>query len=119
MIDLPLSQIIKSKNISLLINKLYLLCLMKTGWIGRKIKSERKKNDFHRMMLKLHLKRDFCTIFVANGSSGKKVNWVHLDYKKQNFSSNHMPLMKKMLELIDVNVAVSKVAHKSYQEVLI
>ena len=42
-IDLPLSQIIKSKNISLLINKLYLLCLMKTGWIGRKIKSERKK----------------------------------------------------------------------------
>ena len=47
----------------------------------------------------------------------KKVNWVHLDYKKQNFSSNHMPLMKKMLELIDVNVAVSKVAAQSYQEV--
>ena len=49
----------------------------------------------------------------------KKVNWVHLDYKetKSLNSSNHMPLMKKTLELIDVNVAVSKVAANSYQEV--
>ena len=116
-IDLPLSQIIKSKNISLLINKLYLLCLMKTGWIGRKIKSERKKMKLSSYDVEIAFKEGFCTIFVANGSSGKKVNWVHLDYKKQNFSSNHMPLMKKMLELIDVNVAVSKVAAQSYQEV--
>ncbi len=116
-IDLPLSQIIKSKNISLLINKLYLLCLMKTGWIGRKIKSERKKMKLSSYDVEIAFKEGFCTIFVANGSSRKKVNWIHLDYKKQNFSSNHMPLMKKMLELIDVNVAVSKVAAQSYQEV--
>ena len=116
-IDLPLSQIIKSKNMSLLIKKLYLLFLMKTGLIGRKIKSERKKMKLASYDVEIAFKEGFCTIFVGNGNSQKKVNWVHLDYKKQNCSSNHMPLMKKTLELIDVNVAVSKVAANSYQEV--
>ena len=115
-IDLPLSQIIKSKNISLLINKLYLLFLMKTGWIGRKIKSERKKMKLATYDIEIAFKEGFCTIFVANGDSQKKVNWVHSDYKQQNSSSNHMSLMKKTLQQIDVNVAVSKVAAQSYQE---
>ena len=116
-IDLPLSQIIKSKNISLLINKLYLLFLMKTGWIGRKIKCERKKMKLATYDIEIAFKEGFCTIFVANGDSQKKVNWVHSDYKQQNSSSNHMSLMKKTLQQIDVNVAVSKVAAQSYQEV--
>lgn len=67
--------------------------------------------------VEIAFKEGFCTIFVANGSSPKKVNWVHLDYKKQNFSSNHMPLMKKTLNSIDINVAVSEVAAQSYEEV--
>ncbi len=116
-IDQPLSQIIRKKNIALLFNKLYLISLMKTGFIGNKIKRERKKMNLSHYDVEIAFKEGFCTIFVANGSSAKKVNWVHLDYKKQNFSSNHMPLMKQTLNAIDVNVAVSKVAAQSYQEV--
>ncbi|MDE5977504.1 MAG: glycosyltransferase [Turicibacter sp.] len=116
-IDLPVNQLIKQKNILLVMKKLYLLLLMKTGWIGRKIKSERKKMNLPTYDVEIAFKEGFCTIFVANGESQKKVNWVHLDYKKQNFSSNHMPLMKKTLHQIDMNVAVSKVAAQSYQEV--
>ena len=116
-IDQPLSQIIREKNIARLLNKLYLISLMKTGLIGNKIKRERKKMNLLHYDVEIAFKEGFCTIFVANGSSLKKVNWVHLDYKKQNFSSNHMPLMEKTLNLIDVNVAVSQVAAQSYQEV--
>ena len=68
------------------------------------------------MMLRLLLKKVLYN-FVANGNSKKKVNWVHLDYKVQNFSSNYMPLLKKTLSLMDEQVAVSKVAAASYQEV--
>lgn len=116
-IDQSLSQLLKQKNIPYLINKLYLVSLMKTGLIGYKIKKERKKMNLGHYDVEIAFKEGFCTIFVANGSSPKKVNWVHLDYKKQNFSSNHMPLMKKTLNSIDINVAVSEVAAQSYEEV--
>ena len=85
--------------------------------IGKKIQAERKKMKLETYDVEIAFKEGFCTIFVAHGNSRKKVNWIHLDYKKQNFSANHMPLMKRTLQLIDENVAVSKVAAKSYQEV--
>ncbi|MFR1837050.1 MAG: hypothetical protein ACLSXM_12485 [Turicibacter sanguinis] len=44
-IDLPLGQLIKSKNLALIARKLYLVFLMKAGMIGNKIKRERKKNE--------------------------------------------------------------------------
>lgn len=116
-IDLPLGQLIKSKNIMLILRKLYLVLLMKTGLIGNKIKRERQKMNLSSYDVEIAFKEGFCTIFVANGNNPKKVNWVHLDYKVQNFSSNYMPLLKKTLKLMDEQVAVSKVAAASYQEV--
>lgn len=116
-IDLPLGQLIKSKNLALIARKLYLVFLMKAGMIGNKIKRERKKMKLDSYDVEIAFKEGFCTIFVANGNSKKKVNWVHLDYKVQNFSSNYMPLLKKTLSLMDEQVTVSKVAAASYQEV--
>ena len=116
-IDLPLGQLIKSKNLALIARKLYLVFLMKAGMIGNKIKRERKKMKLDSYDVEIAFKEGFCTIFVANGNSKKKVNWVHLDYIVQNFSSNYMPLLKKTLSLMDEQVAVSKVAAASYQEV--
>ncbi|MDB8573852.1 glycosyltransferase [Turicibacter sanguinis] len=116
-IDLPLGQLIKSKHLALIARKLYLVFLMKAGMIGNKIKRERKKMKLDSYDVEIAFKEGFCTIFVANGNSKKKVNWVHLDYKVQNFSSNYMPLLKKTLSLMDEQVAVSKVAAASYQEV--
>lgn len=116
-VDQPLSQVIKSKNIFLILNKIYLLILMKTGRIGKKIRDERKKMKLETYDVEIAFKEGFCTIFVAYGNSRKKINWIHSDYKRKNFSTNHMPLMNKVLHLIDENVAVSKVAAKSYQEV--
>ena len=116
-IDLPLGQLIKSKNLALIARKLYLVFLMKAGMIGNKIKRERKKMKLDSYDVEIAFKEGFCTIFVANGNSKKKVNWVHLDYKVQNVSSNYMPLLKKTLSLMDEQVAVSKVAAASYQEV--
>lgn len=116
-IDLPLGQLIKSKKIGLLLRKLYLVTLMKTGLIGQKIKKERRKMQLPIYDIEIAFKEGFCTIFVANGMSHKKVNWIHLDYKVQNYSSNYMPLLKKTLAFIDEQVAVSQVAAKSYEEV--
>lgn len=42
-VDFPLSEIIKSKNIKLLFNKLRLVLYLKSGLIRKKIMKERKK----------------------------------------------------------------------------
>lgn len=116
-IDMSPIQLIKKLKFGELLKKLYLLLLMKTGLISKKIKSERAKIITQSYDVEIAFKEGFSTIFTAFGDSKKKINWVHLDYKVQNYSANHMGLMKRTLKLIDKNVAVSKVAASSYQEV--
>lgn len=115
--DQPLKELIRNKEIKEIINKCYLLLLMKSGLIFNKIKKERKKLLTKQYDVEIAYKEGFCTLFVASGDSRKKVNWVHVDYKIHNYSSNHMGLMKRALNKIDVHVAQSQDAANSYQEV--
>lgn len=115
--DQNLKELIKKFKIFLILKKLYLIFLMKTGLIFRKINKERKKILNKRYDVEIAYKEGFCTVFVSCGDSLKKINWVHVDYKVFNYSKNYMPLMKKALSKIDVHVAQSIDAAKSYQEV--
>lgn len=115
--DESLKELIKNKKWGLVLKKLHLLFLMKSGQIFKKIEQERKKILSHPYDVEIAYKEGFCTIFVASGNSAKKVNWVHVDYKVHNYSSNHMELMKNALSMIDVHVAQSIDAANSYKEV--
>jgi len=113
-VDLPLFQI---KKKMVIFRKLILLFYMKTGLIKRKISKERKKILDNNYDIEFSAKEGFCTLFVAFGNAKKKINWVQTDYKVRNFSKNHMPLLKKALKYIDVNIASSNVSRDSYKEV--
>ncbi len=115
--DISLGNAIKSKNISLIIKKIYFYLLMKSGLITKKIKKERKKILKDNYDVEIAYKEGFCTIFVASGDSVKKVNWVHVDYGVHNYSANHMKLMKNILKNIDEHVSQSNDAAKSYKKV--
>lgn len=112
-VDMPLNQ---CKGINL-IRKLKLLFYMKTGLIKNKIKSERKKILNKQYDIEFSAKEGFCTIFVAYGDSKRKLNWVQVDYKKSNYSSHHMDLVKDALSYIDMNIACSDQVMNSYKEV--
>lgn len=116
-IDLPLKKVLASKDKSLLKRKLRLLAYMKSGLINRKIKQERQKILTEKYDVEFSAKEGFCSIFVANGDSKLKLNWVQVDYKVSNYSINHMNLVKKALAKIDLNIACSKQTQESYQEV--
>ena len=100
-----------------LLKKIRFFLLMKTGKINKLIKEERKKIIKDEYDIEIAYKEGFCTIFVANGNAKKKINWIHVDYKKNNYSSNHMNLVKDALNQIDVNVTISNEAALSYKEV--
>ncbi len=98
-----------------LFSKLRLLFYMKTGLIKNKIRKERKKMLNKHYDIEFSAKEGFCTIFTAYGDSDRKLNWVQVDYKKTNYSKNHMRLMKDALSKIDMNIACSQEVMDSYQ----
>ncbi len=115
--DISLSNALKSGSPSVIFNKIKLYLLMKTGRITKVIQRERKKILKKQYDVEIAYKEGFCTIFTAAGDSKKKVNWVHADYRLNNTSKHHMPLVIDALSRIDVNVAQSEDAAEAYKEV--
>lgn len=116
-VDCPLKELLKKKNLRLLMNKLRLLVMMKTGLIRRRIVKERRKMLDTTYDVEVAAKEGFCTIFTACGDSRRKVNWVLTDYSVCNYSANHMRLMRSVLEKIDLNIADSHQAAEAYKKV--
>jgi glycosyltransferase involved in cell wall biosynthesis len=116
-VDEHLGDLIRKKDLLKIMKKLWLVFLMKTGLISLKIKNERKKMNLKNYDAEIAYKEGFCTVFVANGNSKSKINWIHLDYKVKNYSKNYEKLLKRELGKIDYNVAVSLTAAESYKEV--
>lgn len=97
-------------------NKLVFLFYMKTGLIKSLIKRERKKLLHKTYDIEIAAKEGFCTIFVANGDSKRKINWIHIDYSAVNYSSHHMDIMIDSLSHIDLNIAVSKRSKEAFRD---
>lgn len=111
-VDIPLKQC-RGRQ---LFHKLRLLFYMKTGRITEKIRKERKKILSKKYDVEFAAKEGFCSLFVASGDSVKKLNWIQVDYRQHNYSANHMSLMRKELQNIDVHIACSENVLASYQE---
>jgi glycosyltransferase involved in cell wall biosynthesis len=96
-------------------NKLIILFYMKTGLINPLIKRERKHLIHKEYDIEIASKEGFCTIFVANGESKRKINWIHIDYSAINYSSHHMNIMHKSLDKMDLNIAVSQRSMEAFK----
>lgn len=116
-VDQSMGELIRQKNIGGIIKKLNFIFLMKTGLIQQVIQRERKKILNCQYDIEFSAKEGFCTVFTAFGDSRKKLNWVQVDYKEHNYSKNYMPLLKRALQHIDLNLACSKQVCESYKEV--
>jgi len=96
-------------------NKLIILFYMKTGLINPLIKRARKRLINKEYDIEIASKEGFCTIFVANGESKRKINWIHIDYSAINYSSHHMNIMHKSLDKMDLNIAVSQRSMEAFK----
>lgn len=115
-VDVTLSLALKQKRWLDVLHKLHVLFYMKTGLIHRKIKAERKHLNLGVYDVEIASKEGFCTIFVANGSSKRKINWIHIDYSARNYATHHMKLMHTALKFIDLNIAVSQKARDAFAD---
>ncbi len=116
-VDESLSELVRTHQFMETLRKLRLLFYMKTGLIKGKIVKERKKILHRQYDVEVAAKEGFCTIFTAYGDSKRKLNWVLTDYSVCNYSKNHMPLVKRALSKIDLNIADSEHALIAYETV--
>lgn len=117
-VDYNLKDLIKNRKISLIIKKIYLVLLMKSGLIKEKIKKERKKifnNDNYD--IEIAFKDGFTAIFTMYGPSKKKIHWLHYEYKKYNSNGNYPKLFNDILPKFDKIVAVSKGVMDDFNEI--
>ena len=115
-VDVNLKFAIIQKRWKDVFNKVVFLFYMKTGLIKSLIKRERKKLLHKTYDIEIAAKEGFCTIFVANGDSKRKINWIHIDYSAVNYSSHHMDIMIDSLRHIDLNIAVSKRSKEAFRD---
>ena len=106
-IDYTLKEVIKSKNIKYIINKLYLIFLMKTKLIGAKIRKERKKCINKKYDVEIAFKDGFCAIFTAYGDSVKKYHWLHTDYSMYDCTANYKKLFNEVFCMFDKIIGIS------------
>lgn len=96
--------------------KIIFLFYMKTGLINKLIQKERKTLLQKTYDVEIAAKEGFCTIFVANGDSVRKINWIHIDYSAVNYSAHHMQIMRQSLLNIDLNIAVSQRSKDAFSQ---
>lgn len=116
-VDLPIKEIIKSKNIKNLIKKMILVFDMKTGLIKNKIKRERKKILKKDYDIEIAFKDGFTALFTMFGNSTKKIHWLHYDYRLANPNAKYSKLFNEVLPNFDEIIAVSDGVMNDFNEI--
>ena len=113
-VDYSLKEVIKSKKINLIIRKLYLIFLLKTKLIKRKIVKERCKCLTKKYDVEVAFKDGITAVFTAYGDSLKKYHWLHTDYSKYDASHNYKNLFKEVFLKFDKIIAISEGVKKEF-----
>lgn len=116
-IDYTIKEVIKKKNLKLLLKKIRVVLDMKTGLIKNIIKKERKKILDKNYDVEIAFKDGFTAIFTIFGDSKKKVHWLQYEYKKTNPNQKYDRLFQKILPQFDQFVAVSDNVKIAFNEV--
>lgn len=115
-IDYTLKEVLKSKSVKRIINKLYTIFLMKTKLIGNKIKKERKKCINKKYDVEIAFKDGFCAIFTAYGDSTKKYHWLHTDYSMYDCTANYKRLFNEVFLFFDKIIGISNSVLERFKE---
>lgn len=113
-VDYTIKEVLKSKNIKLIFHKLYLVFLLKTKLIGRKIVKERKKCLTKKYDVEIAFKDGITAAFTGYGDSLRKYHWLHTDYTISNPVSKYSKLFQEIYLKFDKIIGVSNDVIKEF-----
>lgn len=112
-VDLRLKELVQSNNIKLIVKKIYLIFLIKSGLISKKVQKEREKMLKQTYDVEVCFKDGFGTFVTAFGDSKYKIRWLHADYSNNDPGFHYKKTFIAALKKFDCFVGISKsVANK-------
>ena len=115
--DIKMIDVLKSLNFKLIVNKIILILLLKTGLIKNKIIKERKKILNKQYDIEICFKDGIGTYFCAYGDGKCKIRWMHADYSNNNPGKKYRKSYTCALNEYDKFVAISESIGKKFNEV--
>ena len=106
-LDIPLNYFKKHFNLFLFINKLYLIFLLKTGLIKKKLLKKKKKILTKKYDVEIAFKDGFSAIFTVVGDTPKKIHFLHSTYKENDPTRRYRKTFKHVYDNFDNIIAVS------------
>lgn len=116
-IDLTISQVLKTKNISLIFHKLQVVFGLKSGSIIKRIVKERKKILNKKYDVEIAFKDGFCHLFTASGDSKLKVAWLHTSYDVNDYTQKYRNLFTKVYNKINKIIAITQDVSDTFNEI--
>lgn len=113
-IDQDFKYLIKNLKLISAFKKIIMSYRLKTGKIHKVILKERRKLNITGYDTEIAFKSGFCSAFVAYGDAKRKVNWIHEDYATYNRTKRYENTFKKIFNLFDKHITVSKDAMNSF-----
>lgn len=106
-VDIPMKEVVRSKNIKTLFQKLRVVFDMKTGLIEGRIRKERRKILKKKYDYEIAFKDGFTALFTAFGDSKVKYHWIQYNYKEGNPNAKYAKLFNRVLPMFDKIISVS------------
>lgn len=116
-VDLSIKEILKNKNIKLLLKKIKLILDLKTGMIKKRIIKERKKILSKKYDYEVAFKDGFTAIFTGYGESTIKYHWIQYDYNITNPNRRYPKIFKEILPKFDKIISVSEGVKKDFNKI--
>ncbi len=113
-IDTPLNYFKTNFDIPLFFDKIFLIFLLKTGLIKKKLQKERQKLLSKKYDVEVAFKDGFPAIFTAVGSTPKKIHWLHSTYKEKDPTRRYRHTFQNIYDEFDKIIAVSAETVKAF-----
>lgn len=114
-VDLSFNEVLKTKKIDKIFKKAYLVFLMKTGLIKRKIINERKKCVHKKYDVEVAFKDGFTALFTAYGDSKYKYHWLHTDYSMYDCTAKYKKVFDETFKKFNKIIGISNSVVQKFQ----
>ncbi len=112
-VDDSIGALLRQKRVGRILKKLWLAFSIKTGWVRRTIRRERRVLAAYDV--EVAFGDGFPYLYTAFGDTPQKIAWMHSDVLVHDHSARYFKTMKQALARMDACVAVSRKVGDAYE----
>lgn len=116
-VDASMGKLLHKKDLLGILRKLLFAFKIKTGWIQRVIRKDRKENIKENYDAEIAFGDGFPYLYTSLSQASQKIAWMHSDVSVMDYSKRYRKRLQKVLKGYHNCVAVSDGVAKAYRQI--